>query len=278
MEPVSARTAAIRVLRADARVVERLRSAPRLAGRVHSVFERALNLQWHDGRLLTLQGPGPLRAPFAASLAWLPGAASPGPGRPVWRRDDMLVLDGVVLDPRRAIGVDVTMPEAGARPHAALASLPAPSTAAPGLLSGIGRAARFRLAEGVRARDPVALIEGALGLVGLGEGLTPAGDDCLVGTLAVLHRFARSWLSAHPEIPAAVGRAAARATTAVAYEFVAHALTGRFAETLIDLLTAGSADEVSGAVGRVLESGATSGADTLAGVRLALAALRGSRT
>jgi hypothetical protein len=276
MERASTRAAAIRVLRADADVVGRLRTAPRLAGRVHSVFERALNLDWHDGRLLALHGPGPLRAPFAASLAWFPGATSPSPGLPVWRRDEMLVVGGLVLDPRRAIGVDTTMPEAGTGPHPALAAFPALSPPAPGLLSGAGRAARSSLAGGVRDRDAVGFIEGALGLVGLGEGLTPAGDDCLVGALAVLHRFAGSWLSAHPEIPAAVGRAAARATTAVAYEFVAHALVGRFAESLLDLLTAESADEVGGAVAQLSESGATSGADTLAGVRLALAALGAS--
>jgi hypothetical protein len=273
MERVCTRAAVIRVLRADAGVVARLRTAPARAGRVHSVFERALNLTWHDGRLLALHGPGPLRAPFAASLAWLPGAALPGPGLPVWRRDEMLVVEGIVLDLRGAIRVDTTMPEAGAGPHPTLAALPTPSPAAPGLLSGMGRAARSCLAEGLRARDPVAFIEGALGLVGLGEGLTPAGDDCLVGALAVLHRFARSWLLAHPEISATVARAAGRATTAVAREFVAHALAGRFAESLLDLLTAESADEAVRAAARLCESGATSGADTLSGVHLALAAL-----
>jgi hypothetical protein len=278
MERVSTRAAAICVLRADHGLVERLRAAPRRAGRVHSVFERALNLEWHDGRLLALQGPGPLRAPFAASLAWFPGATLPRPGLPVWRRDDMLVVDGIVLDPRGALGVDTTMPEAGAGLHPALAVLAAPLPVAPGLLSAVGHAARSRLAEGVRGRDPVAFIQGALGLLGLGEGLTPAGDDCLVGALAVLHRFARPWLSAHPEIAATVGRAAVHATTAIAREFVAQALAGRFSESLLDLLTAESADEVGGAAARLSQSGATSGADTLAGVHLALAALGASRS
>jgi uncharacterized protein DUF2877 len=264
---------AIAVLRASPDVVERLRTAPPCAGRVHSTFDRALNLAWHDGRLLTLQGPGPLLAPFAASLARLPRFPGLRPGQPVWQRGDTIALDGIVLDPRGAATVDTAMPRAVTGPHPALSVLAVPSSAARGLSSPIGRRARSRLTEGLSGRDPAAFIEGALGLVGLGEGLTPAGDDCLVGALAVLHRFAPYWLHAHPEISATLEQTAAVATTTIAHEFVAHALAGRFAESLIDLLTSESADEVSGAVEQLLRSGATSGADTLCGAHLALAAL-----
>src|SRR5205814_2034631 len=108
-----------------------------------------------------------------------------------------------------------------------------------------GRRARWRLAAGLSQRDPKAFLDGALGLVGLGEGLTPAGDDCLVGALAVTHRFARSWLHGHPEIRAAVARTSAAATTDIAREFVAHALAGHFADSLIDLMTAEAVDGVT---------------------------------
>ena len=266
----------IRVLGASPDVAARLLSAPRDAGCVHSVFERALNLDWHDGRLLTLQGPGPLLAPFAASLARLPRSPALRPGCQVRRRGDVFALDGVFLEPRGARAVDTTMPEGGAGPHPALSVLPSPLSPANALSSPIGGRARSRLAEGVRDRDPAAFIEGALGLVGLGEGLTPAGDDCLVGALAAVHRFAPSWLRAHPEIADTVEQTAAVATTTLAHEFVAHALAGRFADSLIDLLTAESADEVGRAAADVLRSGASSGADTLCGVHLAIAALTGS--
>lgn len=266
----------IRVLSASPDVAARFLSAPRDAGRVHSVFARALNLDWHDGRLLTLQGPGPLLAPFAASLARLPRSPALRPGSQVRRRGDVFALDGVFLEPRGAIAVDTTMPEGGAGPHPALSVLPSHLSPANALSSAIGSRARSRLAEGVRDRDPAAFIEGALGLVGLGEGLTPAGDDCLVGALAAAHRFAPSWLRAHPEIADTVEQTAAVATTTLAHEFVAHALAGRFADSLIDLLTAESADEVGRAAAHVLRSGATSGADTLCGVHLAIAALTAS--
>jgi hypothetical protein len=264
----------IRVLKASADVVERLRTAPGEAGRVQSVFERALNLDWHDGRLLTLQGPGPLVAPFAAALTRIPRSPALSPGLPVSRRGEVFALDGVCFEPRGAASVDASMPEARTGPHLALSVLSTPASVAHGLSSEIGRRARCRLAAGVSRRDPDAFIEGALGLLGLGEGLTPAGDDCLVGALAALHRFTPSWVHAHPEISATVEQTAAVATTTVAHEFVAHALAGRFAEGLIDLLTAESADEVSRAATGLLRSGGTSGADTLCGVHLALAALR----
>ena len=274
---VNART--IRVLRVSPDVAERLQTAPLATGRVHSVFERALNLAWHDGRLLTLQGPGSLVAPFAASLTRLPRSHAIGPGTRIWRRGDTLALDGAILGWQGATIVDTAMPESSAGPGPSLSALlvEPPAEGGRGLSSAIGRAARSRLALGVSRRDPEAFLEGTRGLLGLGEGLTPAGDDCLVGALAVMHRFAGSWLRAHPEIQASVGRAAATATTAVAREFVAHALAGHFAEDLIDLMTAESADGSGRAAARLLRSGATSGADTLVGMRLALAALGACR-
>jgi hypothetical protein len=266
---------AIAVLRMSADVAERLRTAPPDAGRVHSIFERVVNLAWHDGRLLTLQGPGRLCAPFAAEMPRLPRARSVRPGANVRRQGDTLSLDGVSVEWQGALITDSTMPERAGAPAPALSVLLAESFArsASGLSSTIGRRARSRLAEGLGRRDPEAFIEGARGLLGLGEGLTPAGDDCLVGTLAVIHRFARAWPRAHPEIEASVGTAAATRTTVIAREFVVHALGGHFAESLIDLLIAESADEVGRAATRLLRTGATSGADTLAGVTLGLVAL-----
>jgi len=61
----------IRVLRMGRSTCERLNAAPREAGEVHSAYARTLNLLWHAGRLLTLHGPGPLLAPFAADWRWM---------------------------------------------------------------------------------------------------------------------------------------------------------------------------------------------------------------
>ncbi len=265
---------AIRMSRASPDVVARLRGAPPEAGRVHSAFQGALNLAWHDGRLLTLQGPERLLAPFAAAVERLPHPGTLRVGAGVWRHDGALALGGMRFEWRDVTTVDTAMPESNAPPGPALSVLlsqPFPEGGR-GLAAAPGRAARSRLAEGVRRRDPEAFLEGALGLVGLGEGLTPAGDDCLVGVLAVLQRFARSWLRTHPEIEASVNRAAV-STTLVAQEFIVHALQGHFAESLLHLVAADSSGAARRAAGRLLRTGATSGADTLGGVRLALTAL-----
>ena len=251
----------------------RLWAAPPDAGTVHSVFDRALNLCWHDGRLLTVHGPGRLLAPFAVALARFPSGAA-RPGLRVRRDEGTITLGGVVLEWRGAAIVETTMPESfDGRPLTSLVSALPRTEPSAGLSSTIGRSACARLAEGLRDRDVDAFIEGALALLGLGEGLTPAGDDCLVGALAVIHRFARSWLRAHPEIETVVAAASSTATTAIAREFVTHALAGQFAESLIDLMTAPSAEVTGRAAADLLQTGATSGADTLCGIRLALAAL-----
>jgi hypothetical protein len=271
---ITAATDTISVTRIGPDAAQRLRAAPRAAGRVHSVFDRAFNLAWHDGRLLTFQGPGPLVAPFAIELRRLPRVADVRAETRVWRRGHTLALGDVVLDWRGAAPADTGMPESARGPARALSArlAEAPAGAAPGLGSARALAARARLIDGLRRRDAAAFIDGALGLLGLGEGLTPAGDDVLVGALAVLHRFAPSWLREHPEIADVVGTRAASATTIVAREFVIHALGGHFAESLIDLLTAESADAVGHAAARLLATGASSGADTLTGIRVALAA------
>jgi hypothetical protein len=107
-------------------------------------------------------------------------------------------------------------------------------------------------------------------LVGLGAGLTPAGDDVLVGLTAGLaalgdgraRGFAGAW-ARH-----AIGR-----TTIVAEAFHRHAAIGAYSERLHDVVRAiltGPLDAIPGAVRAGAAWGATSGADTLAGILLAL--------
>src|SRR5262249_21869642 len=128
MGSVSMIAPVIRVLKASPGLMERLHSAPRDAGRVPSVFERPISLEWHVGRLLTLQGPGPLLAPFAAALAWLPRSPALRSGLPVLRSNGVFALDDVFLEPRGAASANTVMPTAWAGPHSLsdLPSLPWP--------------------------------------------------------------------------------------------------------------------------------------------------------
>jgi len=265
----------LQVLRLSPAVATRLEAAPPEAGRVHSVFKRAVNLSWHDGGLLTLQAPGALVAPFAAALARLPAAAAIHAGVRVGRRGDALVLGGVGVRWRGATLTNTAVRESPGAPPPALVGLMDECRGQSGraLWNPIGHRARSRLAEGLRRRHVETFLDGAFGLIGLGEGLTPAGDDCLVGALAVIRRFDGPWLAAHPEIQASVRQRAWDGTTAVAREFIVHALSGHFAESVRDLLEADSDETARRGAARLLGVGATSGSDTLLGIRLALAAL-----
>ena len=263
------------IVRLSSAVQRRLEQPSVAAGRVHSVFERSINLQWRDERLLVLHGPGPLLAPFAASLSVLPRWDSIEPGAPVWTHGGRVRVGPLAIDSGTGTVVDLSVPPADEGPRAlggSLCHLPDESPA-PALDSATGRMARERLATGIRDRDPGALVEGARALIGLGEGLTPAGDDCLVGALGAVWRFAPGWIGQHRVVRHDLARAATRGTTTVAREFILHALEGRFSELLVDLLTARSSGDVARAAALVRGTGATSGADTLTGLRLALRAL-----
>jgi hypothetical protein len=148
-----------------------------------------------------------------------------------------------------------------------------PQSHAPGLDSTAGVGARAALAAGIRGRDASRLIAGACALLGLGEGLTPAGDDCLVGALAVLHAVDPAPLMREPAVAGAIAEAAAARTTAIGREFVLHALAGRFSEPVLAVLRARSRAESARAAAHLAALGATSGADTLGGMRLAWDAL-----
>jgi len=253
----------------------RILAAPREAGRIHSIFARALNILWHDGGLITLHGPGLLAAPFAAALASLPEAASLTVGSGVFWRDSRIHLGSLILDVESATLVDTMLYPTAENPG--LRFVPAIAAAVakvvPGLSSHRSRTARRQLADGIASGDAQTFVTGAYGLIGLGEGLTPAGDDCLVGALAVLHRFASSWLADHPEIRTEIATVLRHGTTAVGRNFILHALEGTFSEYILRLVTASSDHDLHQAVRALAETGGTSGLDTLDGMHIALEAL-----
>jgi hypothetical protein len=245
----------------------RLGAAPRLGGPPTSVFTRAINFEGADGALVTLHGPGPLAAPFAIALAaW---------GDDLSDADIALALDGA----RR---VDLTVrpahdPEsARALLIAALGAIGRRQEPAAGLSAPRARRARAALVCAIRRHDTGGFHDAARGLMGLGEGLTPAGDDFLVGVLAVLYRLA----GGRP-VSSATARAlsthAADATTTVGAAFLRHAIAGQFSEPLRDLAMADSPSAARTAATSLARMGATSGADTLEGMRETLEALAGVR-
>ena len=241
-------------------------------GRVHSVFSNALNILWNDKRLLALHAPGELRAPFAAIVGRVPHQICPG--TPVRRAGGSLRVGGVELAADDPVVVETRMPPGDLCTAPWLERMPAQGMA-PSLSLPEAREAQRVLAAGIRRRDGGLFVSGASKLIGLGEGLTPAGDDCLVGVLAVLFRFAPAWIS-HSEVAVRLAGQAENGTTMVGREFLLHALQGSFSEPVLRLLTAASRPEEHAARAALLAFGATSGADTFAGTALALEALRSS--
>lgn len=167
------------------------------------------------------------------------------------------------------------------RAEATIAATPAPAQQ-----SAFGSAAAALLTERVaaleealRRRDPSAITAAATGLLGLGEGLTPSGDDVLTGLAFVSAQRGTRLHGALASLAAALDDEEER-TTLLSVATVRHALGARAQQGLHELIQAvrdGDDERIRDAALHVAGIGHTSGTDMLSGVRLALrteAALR----
>jgi hypothetical protein len=141
--------------------------------------------------------------------------------------------------------------------------------AAPGLMRlAAPRIARFRswleaaLDRGPKTHAPIE------GVIGLGPGLTPSGDDFLAGALAVLDALAEH------EVHAALGRAIERApagiTSALSLCLLKAAAKGYVGERLWGAAAALVCGDASGAIALIQTIGHSSGWDMLAGMTTTL--------
>lgn len=138
-------------------------------------------------------------------------------------------------------------------------------------------AALGALEAAVAGHDAQRAVAAGRSIVGLGRGLTPTGDDVLIGFGAVLaatgDRDARS-------IMGGWAADARDRTTTVGAALLAHAARLEFARALRDVVGAvlgGTRDDVRMALAPALRWGATSGADTLTGVLAAASGLATGR-
>ena len=135
----------------------------------------------------------------------------------------------------------------------------------------MARAAIKGLMQSLQDGDRSGIRENAALLAGLGPGLTPAGDDYLVGLMAGLRLWPapleNSGLSPEEACPIILEATEGR-TTLLSRAFLRSAKQGLFGENWHELLAAlakGDAIGIQRAARRILSSGATSGADALAG-------------
>lgn len=144
--------------------------------------------------------------------------------------------------------------------------LPFPMQAAQGRLQAL-RAALW-------SQDLEIFETAALRLLGLGHGLTPSGDDFLGALLFTLrHAPVRAWRAQMPGLHARLAAAAAQATNPISAALLQDLMAGssyRALHELLDALNQDQPESVATAVHTLLAVGASSGADMLAGVLLAL--------
>ncbi len=264
-------------------------------GRVHSVFANACNIEFSSGELVTLLAPELGAAPHGIRLAVQAARFDS------WLRagEDAILRDAVLRLPQADVAVDLTAAVIWRGRVAAIASATRASATAARLrqLRAIvleraprqGIAAVFTknaghadflqrvfltrlahtlpvLARATDRRDVDAIADAAGNLVGLGPGLTPAGDDFLTGFLAALWSRAGSGAWQDAALAAALVLQFAR-TNAISRQMLDDAAHGRFAQALVDVTIALSgAGNIDAAAARALACGHSSGADALCGL------------
>lgn len=108
----------------------------------------------------------------------------------------------------------------------------------------------------------------AVSLIGLGPGLTPSGDDFLVGLFTTFH-LNGSYLSQHKEFCKEIEKVAKTATNDISYMALKKASDGKVREsiiTLIEVLLTGEKEELILSLNNVLNIGSSSGTDIALGI------------
>ena len=263
----------------------------RFTGVVHSVFRQACNIRTDGGRLLTLLAPQLGNAPHGVRVAPPALAFSDHlrSGQRVGCRAAVLRVAGAdfAVDLSRAEvwrcelaspGVDLARPEvARAWQAARQIFLRHRRDLAVDPLSSAVQARGLALAGASRALSAPEAAAVVRRLIGCGPGLTPAGDDLIVGLLAGLWSTCggdparRRFL----DVLTAIVTAAAEATGEISRAYLQHATLGSVAEPLARLARAladgAPLPEVERAARTALRVGHTSGGDGVLGLLLGLA-------
>ncbi len=267
------------------------------SARVLNAFDRACNLVNQDGEIITLIAPGVGMNPFAVRLA-----AAPAPFRGITGDTSVRVKSNRLSLNRMQVRVDGAevwqpRPDWGAV-RAAFETDPSRVESLAAMADEIGRDGSLlglisyraveriqsdlgefgnalfdrarrpaaELVHGLHARSEAECLRGARWLAGLGGGLTPAGDDFIVGVL--LAAWAGLYGPGAETLGPAIAQAAAPLTTRLSAAYLRAAARGECMERWHELFHAicdGDESLVRLEIGDLLEVGHTSGADALAG-------------
>ncbi|MFE6995256.1 DUF2877 domain-containing protein [Microbacterium sp. NPDC057659] len=157
---------------------------------------------------------------------------------------------------------------------------PAPATPFGRAADGMLRTRIGMLRTALLESDDSAVRTGASALIGLGEGLTPSGDDVLTGLALLAAQDGMLLTRSLPALSDAIHAGATR-TGLLSATTMAQAADGRGRRRLHDLISAvcdRDAAALRRTADRILRIGHTSGADILTGIRLALDVERETRS
>lgn len=262
-----------------------------LTGRIYSIHDHAINIEDSaSGRLLSIID----REVDLTALSVLSTARPAGLSERFFTGDRAEISDrSLSIATRRGGGArwywnesiptfDGRVPTRGDRAREALAgNLPAVRAAfrklsGPEGLSALGES---RLEENPYARraasvlcdatgddanlDPEHLGRALAGLIGLGPGFTPSGDDFTCGALLAVYAF--GWQGARFPVELGPVRARLSATTRAGATLVGLACDGSFPNYLIRFLSTVLSGTPERAVLDALTHGATSGSDAVSG-------------
>lgn len=241
--------------------------------RVHSVFQRACNLQTPEGMLWVVQARGMPLAPagMVIDCADLRPLFTVGETL-YWRDETRLCGAGASIDLRAATPVSTRLQPCGDAQTLARLAADIAAFFSHQPEKGMRQAlhtdatlieAQASLVHWLRTGEggPGEIL---MSFIGRGEGLTPAGDDFLLGVLLVLDnsRFANAGV-----LKAALPTLLAR-TTDISRAMLEQACHSRYSALLL-ALAAGEAQ----AIARVADYGHSSGHDMLTGILTAARAL-----
>jgi hypothetical protein len=245
--------------------------------RVLSAHRRALNLEDEQGRILAVVTPEAGDGPFHIVLTREIALNLAAPGAQAWREGTTLTLADWIVDwaQARRWHPGLTPATIPAQSLARLSDCVRANERFQERMTGIdGRSASrlqqgaIMVAAGAVTGDEEALQAGVALLMGLGPGLTPAGDDYLLGALARLHLDA-----AAPDVSALARYVAANAprTTKLSRAWLLHGVQARFDarwHALQKAMSSGRAHDICRTARAILAVGATSGPLSMAGFLL----------
>jgi hypothetical protein len=267
-----------------------LKSSP--AARILHVFERACNLINDEGEIMALVAAGIGPGPFAIVVP-LPAGRAFGQlitaNTPVMVTGEGLRLGSLTVQTARASlwpprPAWERLQKQPANLPAYLPAIRARLTAHTPAVTTLGPYGRRRwteatalLLQGLALCDPAICRQAARALAGFGHGLTPAGDDFLLGAIYAL--WATRPVEEAQRLVEVVVEAAIPRTTSLSAAWLKAAARGEAGAPWHDLVQAVSGQwavgseqwTVMAAVERILATGHTSGADALAGFTAVLA-------